>query len=199
MTEEWTPYGLEAIRARILWRRRIMAIVLAVVVALAILLLFAALSKKTYETEISLAGGSGDNTIEVETKDADELRSKPLTIAVSPGGITLVGNGLTDGEGAADRLSRASVNYPFIRGETPFNFLSLMFPWGLLILLAWAIWSAGRGEHNASAEVNFGIYKGTAPLEIVTASYRHLVVTQRLAHAPIFGKEREDYLPEDEA
>lgn len=193
MTEEWTPYGLEAIRGRVLWRKRILALVLFFIIAIAVLVALALLKVNTVtETRISLAGGDNDNAIEIKGVNEADLRSKPITVALSPGGVTLVGNDPVGANG--DTLSKASTDYPFIRGAQPFNFLGLLFPWGLLLLLAYLMYAAGKGASNPSSEVNFGIYKGAMPLEMMTASYSHLVRTQRLASSSIFGKERTDHV-----
>ena len=193
MSDEWTPYGLEAIRGRMLWRRRILAVVVFLLLAIALLAALAlTATDQVVETRISLSGSESD-TVEVETPGEEAFRTKPLTVAVSPGGVTLVGNDVNNVD--ADRLSRASVNYPYIRGEKPMNFLGLMFPWGFLLLLGHLVWSAGKGATNPSSEVNFGIYKGAMPLEMITAEYSHLVRTQRLASGSLFGKDREDHVP----
>lgn len=193
MTEEWTPYGLEAIRGRLLWRKRILALVLFFVLAIVVLIALALLSTPTVTTtEISLAGSGDDGTIQVDVPDAGAMLSKPIRVSLSPGGVTLVG---PDGATApGDRLSKASTDYPHIRDADPFNFLGLMFPWGLLLLLAYLMYAAGKGASNPSSEVNFGIYKGAMPLEMMTASYSHLVRTQRLASGSLFGKERADHV-----
>jgi len=190
MGEVWTPYGLEKIRRGVLWRRRLLAILAALLILAAILVILLLRPQKVVETEISLAGGDNSNSIEVEIKDP--LRTKPLRVTVSPGGVTLAGNGIG---GTPDSLSRAGLDYPYITDARPIDFLAYLLSWGPLLLVAYLVWAAGRGETNPASHVNFGIYKGAMPLEMITESYSHLVKTQRLVVEPIFGKDRSDYLP----
>ncbi|GEM_PF-6226836 len=187
--ESWTPYGLEAIRVRHLRRRRIIAAIVLGLVALLILAFTGTTSNR--QTQIFQNGqqvGDG-NQISIDVPDQSKPKDGPVTVALSPGRITLAD---TSQQAPASSITRADV--PGFSGAAALNwnyYLILYGPWALLGLAAFLL-AKRRGKHD---EINYGVYKGSMPLEMISAQARHHVFTTRHAKTSVFGKRREDHVP----
>ena len=182
MAEDWTPYALETHRVHAIRRRRIFAILAFLLLATAWLTWSIANTTRTFET--GFGGQSG--TVDVAIKGR-----KPITLEVSPGRLTATPEAIQDDSpqlpsfGGNNRLfAEKPINFSF--------FLSFLLP---VLILAGLAYIFGRRRTRGIEEVNYGIYKGAMPLEMISASYRHLVITNRQAQGPLFGKDRADYVP----
>lgn len=186
--DAWTPYGLEAIRVRHVRRRRLWA---ALALALLALLIFAMTGTTTTSRLSILANGQevGGNQISIDVPPEDQPKNGPVTVSLSPGRVTLAD---TSQSGPASSVTRANV--PQFSGAAPLNwnyYLLLYGPWVLLALAALAL-AKRRGKHD---EINYGVYKGALPLEMISAHARDQIYTSRHAKTSVFGKRREDHLP----
>jgi hypothetical protein len=187
--ERWTPYGLEAIRARHLRRRRVIAALLLALAALLILYLTG--TGTTSRTSI-LANGQevGSNDISIDIPPDEKPKDGPVTVSLTPGRVSLAD---TSQSAPASTITRADV--PAFGGAPALNwnyYLLLYGPWALLGLAILAL-AKRRGKHD---EVNYGVYKGALPLEMISSHARDQVFTQREAKTSLFGKAREDHLPQ---
>jgi hypothetical protein len=187
--EPWTPYGLEAIRVRHLRRRRILA---AAVLALLAILIVAVTGAGTTSRTSILSNGQevgGGNDISIDLPTDTKPKDGPVTVSLTPGRVSLAD---TSQSAPASTITRADV--PTFSGAPALNwnyYLVLYGPWVLLALAAFAL-AKRRGKHD---EVNYGVYKGSLPLEMISAHARHQVITSREAKTSVFGKRREDHLP----
>jgi hypothetical protein len=182
---EWTPYGLEAIRIAHLRRRRILGILLLLGVGALLLLLLD--TTTTSQLDISVNGRSG-NGISLDLPD-EQPRDGPVTVSLSPGKVTRAEAGSAAPESTVTRS-----NAPSFQRAPAYDFGNLALlalPWVLLGLAVWFL-AARRGRHD---EVNYGIYKGSMPLEMITASASRQVFTRRHARHSLFGRRRADHLP----
>lgn len=185
-SEEWTPYGLEAIRQSYLRRRRI----LGALIILGILLLSLGTFQSQTKTSISIAvnGEEVGNGIEIDA-GKEEAPKKYVSVTLTPGQVSR----LETGSGAAP----AQVTQNSVQGESraaplPWRLWLMQFaPW-LLAGAALYFLVKRRGKHD---EINYGIYKGAMPLEMLTAQHESAVFTRRWAKASVFGKGRGDHLP----
>lgn len=190
--QSWTPYGLEAIRVRHLRRRRIVGALLLALLALVVLLVTG--SGTTSKTQILENGrdvSADSNQISIDLPDQTPPKDGPVTVSLSPGRVTLAD---TSQQGPASTITRADV--PAFAGAPALNwnyYLLLYGPWVLLGLAAWAL-AKRRGKHD---EVNYGVYKGSMPLETISAHARDRIFTSREAPASVFGRRREDHLPRE--
>lgn len=186
--EKWTPYGLEAIRVSYLRRRRILALI--IVVGLAGLWSFMLDTTTTTETQI-FANGRRQGTIGIDLPD-DEREDGPVTVPISAGRVTRAESG--SAPEAQDGPARTGA--PTFDREAPINYQRYVILYGPYVLLAAALYflAKKRGKHD---EVNFGIYKGALPLEMLSASLADQVFTTKMAHTGLFGKRRADHLPDE--
>lgn len=185
--DEWTPYGLEAIRIAHLRRRRILG--LLALLGLFALLLTLTQSTTTTELDITVNGRRG-NGISLDVPD-EEPRDGPVTVSLTPGRVTRAEAGSAAPQ---DSITRNSA--PSFERAAPYDFgnlLALVAPWALLALGAWFL-GKRRGRHD---EVNYGVYKGAMPLEMITASASRQVLTKRHARSSLFGRKRVDHLPSE--
>lgn len=183
----WTPYGLEAIRVSHLRRRR--AAIFALVFVGAILwLAFAPTPTNQNEIQVFANGNrvGGGNGLQIEAPE----KEKPVTVAIQPGQITHAAAGSAP---AGETVTRAAA-VPVVPRATPVPYAAVAFKFGPFLLLAFALWALGRRKPT-SHMVNYGIYKGALPLELISASASKRVFTTRKAGTSIFGKSRSDYLP----
>ncbi|MHB8604814.1 MAG: hypothetical protein ACYDCK_06115 [Thermoplasmatota archaeon] len=177
----WTPYGLEAIRQAYLRRRRVIAAVVVLALALA---WFVFLTSGTSRTTGIFANGK-EGTIELDVPAAQ--KDKPVTVAISPGKTAEV---LSDNTPAPSTTTRNGAAAPAT--ATPVNWAAYAVQYGPYIALGTLLWAIWR--RKPTEEVNFGVYKGAMPLEIITASHAHLVLTTKPARASLFGKRRADFV-----
>lgn len=187
--DEWTPYGLEHLRVGKLRTRRL--VVLGLVLALFLGYVGIADRTTTKETEI-FANGQKQGTIglDLDTDRPGDSRSRPdATIPVSPGRTVAFD------AGAEEEAQAAPAVAPPRYEVDPIDWLALLLRFGPFALLATILWLGFRRRAAPEDEVNFGVYKGAMPLELITASHAHLVLTPHRAKASLFGKSREDYVP----
>jgi len=184
--EKWTPYGLEAIRVSYLRRRQ----VLSVLLALGLAGLWGFMFETTTITQQEIfVNGRRQGTISIEEPDIPQ--DGPVTVAVEPGRVTRAESG---GGPASQEAPRTSA--PIFERAAPIPYDIYLIVYGPFVLLGAALYflAKKRGRHD---EVNYGIYKGAMPLELVSAAMAQQVFTSKMAHAGVFGKRRADYLPEE--
>lgn len=188
--ESWTPYGLEAIRIRHLRRRRILATLLLVAAMLVILL---TIDSGTRTLPEIFANGnkvsSGNNQIQIDLPDEQKPKNGPVTVAISPGRVTLADTQQSGPESTVQRTSLPTLD----RGNAlNWNYYLLLYgPWALLGL---ALLFLAKRKSTAH-EVNYGVYKGSMPLEMISAAARDRVFTTREAKTSLFGRRAEDHVP----
>jgi hypothetical protein len=185
--DSWTPYGLEAIRIRYLRRRRILSILIALSLGSVWLLMFE--TTTSTQTDIFVNGERQGNGIQID--EPEQQRDGPVTVAVQPGRVTRAESG---GPGEEQQVSRTSA--PTFSRAPPVPFDAFIIIYGPFILLAMAAYflAKKKGKHD---QVNYGIYKGAMPLELVSASMSKHVFTTRMAKTGLFGKRRADHLPDE--
>ena len=182
---EWTPYGLEAIRIAHLRRRRLVGILL--LLGLGVLAYFLTDTTTTSQLELTVNGRQG-NGISLDLPE-EKPRNGPVTVSLTPGRVTRAEAGSAAPEGSVQRP-----NAPSFQREPAYDFGGLVLfvlPWLLIGLAAWFL-ATRRGKHD---EVNYGIYKGAMPLEMITASASRQVFTRREARVSLFGRRRVDHVP----
>ena len=183
----WTPYGLEAIRVGHLRRRRAALLALIFVGAI-VWLVFAPTPTNQNEIQIFANGnrvGSG-NGLQIEAPPEE----RPVTVSIQPGKITHASAGSAP---AGETVTRTAT-VPVVPRAVPVPYAAAAFKFGPFLLLALALWALGKRKPT-SHMVNYGIYKGALPLELISASAAKRVFTTRKAGTSIFGKSRSDYLP----
>lgn len=185
--DAWTPYGLEAIRIGHLRRRRF-ALVGALLVAALLWGFFAPKPTDASQIEVFANGvkqGTG-NAIKI---DAPE-KQKPVTVAIQPGKLTYASAGAA--ALPASNVGKASA--PAQPRAVPVPWAAYAIKFGPYALLGLALLALGKRKRTTH-QVNYGIYKGALPLELVSASASKRIFTGRKAASSIFGKDRADYLP----
>lgn len=183
---QWTPYPHEAVRVSLLWRKRILLGLL-----IGALFLFWALSlgvATDTEEEIDVLNDDGDK-VSVQRPDQDERERPVASVTLRPGETARLDNDLTLGDDGPQRQP-GGAPVPDRPEGVPFMGLLLLIGPFLLAVLAWRYLSL----QGASTEVNYGIYKGSMPLELVTATHAPQVQTGQEVPANPFGKARGDYL-----
>lgn len=185
--QAWSPYGLEAIRITYLRRRRMVAI--AAAVGLAGMWALAFETTTTSSTEIFVNGERAGSGIEIETPE--EKEDGPVTVAIAPGRVTRAESGGAPAESDVQRTSA-----PIFNRAPAIPFAGYAYVYGPFVLLALAAYflAKKKGRHD---QVNYGIYKGALPLELVSNSMTKQIFTHRWAKTSLFGKRRADYLPEE--
>ena len=184
--DEWTPYGLEAIRQARIWRRRF----LAALAVLGILLLGSLLVETTTTERLSLSANGNEVTDSVSIPEPEKPKGQDkVTVSLTPGRVSRVESGNTPEEPQVVE-----------RTSTPRAARASPYPWKLWLLDAAPYLLAGLAglllfKGRPQDEVNYGIYKGSMPLEMLTAHQGRAVFTTRHARTSVFGKRRADYLP----
>lgn len=188
--DEWTPYGLEGIRQAHIRRRRVLGAIAGLcVLALAILVL-----ETTTSEQIRLSANGNEVTDSVNIPEPEENDAKDyVTVSLEPGRVSRIESGNAPGEDQVDRTSlpsgvRASP-YPWKL------WLLQLLPYLLAGLVAYLL-AKRRGRYD---EVNYGVFKGAMPLEMITAEHEASVFTKRWARTSVFGKRRLDHLPPEVA
>lgn len=188
--DAWTPYGLEHIRHRHVVRRRILGI-LILLLLLGLLYAFFG-STTTRQTDIFANGNrvNGGNGISIQQQD-DGPKKDHVTVGIEPGKVTRAEAG---NDAGAASIQRSSV--PTFSRAAPLNWGAYLMLYGPYVLLGLAMWylAKRRGKHD---ELNYGVYKGALPLELITASHHGEVFTKEHVKGSIFGKKRLDHLPRD--
>ena len=190
--DAWTPYGLEAIRHAHLVRKRILGALLLLVL---LALVFSAFQVTTTRSLDIFANGNkvnGPGGIQIE-EPARVDKKDHVTVGIEPGKVTQVNSSSSIG---SSTITRSSL--PSFDRAAPFNWNTYLFLYGPYVLLGLAMWyfAKRRGKHD---EVNFGVYKGALPLELITASHQGEVFTKSWVKQSIFGKRRSDHLPREVA
>lgn len=187
--DAWTPYGLEAYRVQHIARRRILA---ALILLLILGILWATLQETT-DRQLSLSVNGrdvGQGGIQLAEPDRPDVEDR-VTVSLEPGRVMRAATG---GEAAGPSITR---NTPaaLTRG-TPINWNAYLMLYGPFVLLGLLVWFLGkrRGRHD---ELNYGVYKGSMPFEMITASQSRLVFTRKHAKNSVFGKRRDDHLPRE--
>lgn len=188
----WTPYGLEAIRHAHLRRKRILG---ALLLLLLLGLIYSVFQVTTTKSTDIFANGNKVNTngIQIEQKDPGAPKKDHVTVGLEPGKITQVNSSSSIG---ASTLTRNSL--PSFERAAPFNWNDYLLLYGpyVLVGLAMLYFAKRRGKHD---ELNFGVYKGALPLEMITSSHQGEVFTKSWVKGSIFGKRRLDHLPREVA
>lgn len=186
----WTPYGLEAIRIGHLRRRRLLGALFALGLALAWLIMF----QSTTSSDLSISvNGKDASSISLDIPE-EEPKDRPVTVALQPGRVTRADT-TTNGEPTSVVQRTAA---PTFDRAAPLNWNYYVLLYGPYVLLGLALLllARRRGKHD---EVNYGVYKGSMPLEMISASAAREVFTTRHARASVFGKRRSDHLPPEMA
>lgn len=183
----WTPYGLEAIRTAHLRRRRFLVLAIVAGIAILWLLMFSSTTSTNLSVLVNNKEQSGGIALDIPEEDNED--DKPVTVAIDPGRVTRTE---TTGSGNAPIVQRSNV--PTFDRAAPYNWNYYVLLYGPYVLLGLAVYALGqrRGKND---EINYGIYKGAMPLEMISAAAQKDVFTTRHARTSIFGKRRGDYLP----
>lgn len=187
---EWTPYGLEPIRQAHLRKRRI----LGALAALAVLLLAFTFVETTKSTSLSLSANGRELSGGVTIPEPEKSEAKDyVTVSLEPGRVSRAEAG---NEVGGEQVERNSMPQASRASPVPWKLWALqLFPWLLAGLVAYLL-AKRRGKHD---EINFGVYKGAMPLEMMTAQHESAIFTKRWARTSVFGKRRLDHLPPEVA
>lgn len=177
---EWSPYGLEAYRTTSSrGRNRWLLAAIA-------LLLLGWLALNLLSGDSSFSVGTGQEGSVVLTRPDDPAPPK-ATVSVAPGRVTELDQPVeTAGSGSRSQSITNEAAYPLM------GWALILAP---ILLLPWL---ARRLLAGSQTELNFGVYKGAMPLEMISATQRDLVYSRKAVDAPLFGKSREDYIPDED-
>jgi hypothetical protein len=178
----WTPYGLEAIRRKHIRRRRLMAVGLffAYIVGYSLFVIM------TTSSSLSVTDAEGKSTVELELPKNEETEQKPITVAIGQGRMVMADFGGETPSISPTPPTPAYVDALHWRGE--------LTTYGPLLAVLWLLLTALRSR-DKNAEVNYGVYKGALPYEMITAEAKGFVLTTKHAKESLFGRTREDYVP----
>lgn len=182
--DPWTPYPHEGVRVSLLWRKRL---ILGLIVG-ALFAFWATSLGVTTDTDedVNIIGEDGDD-ISVERSEDDD--NEPIaSVTLQPGETARMDEDLTLGE--QEPPPRMGTPAPDPPDGIPFLGILLLLGPFLAALYAWRY----LADQRTSNVVNYGIFKGPMPLEMVTASHATLVQTGREVERNPFGKARGDYL-----
>ncbi len=183
----WTPYGLEAIRIAHLRRRRLLGILLGLGVAVLWLSFFST----TVERDLQVTTDQGGNEISIDVSGAQQKpKDDKITVSIAPGRVTRA----ETGSGAAQDAPITRFAAPTFDRAAPIPWTYYLLQFGPFLLLALAVWLM---RHRKTNEINYGIYKGALPLEMISAGAANHIFTTRHATSNIFGKRRVDFLPSE--
>ena len=187
--EAWTPYGLEHIRVRRNRARRVVGLLALLVLLALISFLLGSTTTTTRDTQIFANGDKvSDNGI-LLTPPEQQASSNHVTVGITPGTVTSV---TTGGLAPASTVQKASIPVP--TRAAPYDWAAYMLLYGPYVLAGLAVLYFAKRK-GKSDEVNYGVYKGAMPLEMITATHQGEVLTRRRAKESVFGKRREDHLP----
>ena len=179
----WTPYGLEAIRIARLRRQRVIGALLLAGVVLSLLTIGQTTTTKSTDIFVN---GAKQNSIAIDQPTPP--KNGPVTVGLSPGRVTQADTGNAP---AANPAPSSTV--PSLSRAAPYNWAFFAYVFGPWILVALALWMLGK-RRGKNDQVNYGIYKGAMPLEMITKTAEKEVFTRRHAKNSVFGKRREDHL-----
>jgi len=190
--ESWTPYGLEPIRIQHLRRRRFLAILAVLALLVLAVIAYQVTTRKQSTLEIFANGNQVGGDIQIETPEA-QAKKDHQTVELTPGNVT---DADTGSDAPTSTLARESL--PTFSRAQPYDWTAYLIAYGpyLLVILAGYWLAKKRGKFD---EINFGVYKGAMPLEMITASHEKTVFTRRRATSSVFGKGRLDHVPREVA
>lgn len=190
MSQAWTPYGLEALRARYLKRRRRIVLGLALLAAAAyVAFLVANIETSTEVSSVGRGGGGGSGSSSARIDLTKERPvSRPVTIALSPGRVTFVPNDLQGSPAEQTTVpAKKEAEIDFVQFH-PSNLLRPAVP---LLVIGWAVRRFLWGTPGGSLyEANFGIYKGALPIETVTHRFAKRLRSGSEVSPELFGHRR---------
>lgn len=190
--EAWTPYGLEHIRVRRNRRRRAIGLLALLLLLGLISVLLSQTTTPTTDTQIFANGNKvSDNGIVIEPPTPSAAPADHVTVGIEPGKVT---SATTGSETQGSTLQRGSLPVP--TRAAPYNWGAYMLLYGPYVLAGLTVLYFAKRK-GKSDEVNYGVYKGAMPLEMITASHEAEVVTRRWAKESVFGKGRDDHLPRE--
>ncbi|MGH7320176.1 MAG: hypothetical protein ACRELA_11205 [Candidatus Rokuibacteriota bacterium] len=183
---DWTPYPHEPLRVRLVWRRRFILLALLVAAFILWLTLFKGPATELTET-ISTVDQEG-NVVSVtrDLRPQKSFEAPDARVTVRPGQTART----TPIEQTETGDQPTPTTAPPVRPPSDIPFFGLLILFAPMLLALWLF----RRFAPPAPEVNYGIYKGALPFEIITASHRHLVLTSRRVDENPFGRERADYL-----
>ncbi len=177
---KWTPYGHESARRQLLVQRHAWLVVGAIGVAM----FYAMFLGLTFSVETDVQSGG---TVDIEREE-----QKPMTVTVAPGRAPAFAT--------SDAQEPDGRDAPSVEREEDGLILSTVRPILPVVLpLVGAFWllsRVGASSRGKLAELNFGVYKGAMPYEMHTVGRYKQVFTHRRVEDHVFGKSREDFLPE---
>jgi hypothetical protein len=187
----WTPYGLEHIRVRRNRTRRVLGLLALLLLLGLVSLLLSGSTTTTRDTQIFANGNKvSDNGILI-TPPEQQAQADHVTVGLTPGTVTSATTGSTT---AASTVQRSSLPVPL--RAAPYDWAAYMLLYGPYVLAGLAVLYFAKRK-GKSDEVNYGVYKGAMPLEMITASHQGEVITRRHVKESVFGKRREDHLPRE--
>lgn len=188
-SEDWTPYGLEAIRIQYLRRRQTLIWLLLLLLLLLVVIFLGTATETSQSISVNGKDANG-NSIQIDDKSGDGPKGgEHVTVGLEPGKVTRAEQG-----GSAGSPSITSNAPPVAQRAPAYNWTAFLILYGPYVLLGLAAWflAKRRSRHH---EVNFGIYKGAMPFEMITATHERHVFTKKLAETSLFGKGMYDHLP----
>ncbi len=185
---DWTPYAHEAARHALIRKRR------GVIAAIAILIAGAWFGWTTFTAgESSVNVGTAGGGSQIEFDESSRPEEKPVTVGISPGGTAVMDTALDTSGGAAPQ---SPPQRPRNLLDEPYSFTNLIVMYGPILGALYFAFRFLRARPGKLDELNFGIYKGSLPLEMLTASNRDYVFTSGYVDESIFGKGKGDYVQE---
>lgn len=177
---DWSPYALE--RYRVTKTRGPSRWLLALLA----LLVLGWLTLNFFAGDSSVQVGTGDSGSVAVTAPNDPGPPK-ATVKIQPGKVTELDAPVEAGsQGSQAQQISTERPYPIIGGLLLIAPL-LLIPWFARRLIA----------RPSKVELNFGVYKGAMPLEMISASQREILFSRGVVENPLFGKTRGDYVKED--
>lgn len=172
---------------QLMWRRRLIILGVVVAILLAWLTIF---QVETREVEIITATNQDGSTVTVQRDQRPNrgFEGPDATITVTPGETarTQPIQQPADPQQTPPQGPQPPPNPP--SGIPFFGIAAILGP------ILFVIWLLRKMGAVTTSEVNYGVYKGAMPLEMITAEYAHLVRTSKAVEQNPFGKARSDYL-----
>lgn len=186
---EWTPYPHEEVRVHLLWRKRIL---LGLLVGALFLMWALSLGVQTEtEEQLEIYGGDG-SSIQINRPDEQQRTEPAASVTLRPGETARLNEDLTVNDTSQRQGERSGATVPERPSGIPFVGILMVLAPFLAAIAAWRY----LGEEGTSIEVNYGVYKGSMPLEMITATHAKHLYTGSELHENPFGKVRSDYLRE---
>ncbi|MGQ0534878.1 MAG: hypothetical protein ACT4PT_02270 [Methanobacteriota archaeon] len=191
----WTPYGNEAYRVAYMRRRRI----LAVLFFLAVVGLLFAFIATSIERQTSLSTVGGGDSVAIprapQQNGTAQQGGGPVTVEIRPGRVTIARS--FEGSNLEQTSTRSGPRPP--TDAMPFHGRVNLRPFLILAAILFGLGSLARAlasrKTSAMEEVNFGVYKGAMPPELILRVAKKHVVTSKKVERPLFGRRAEDFVP----